>query len=274
MPLDETEWSLQKHLTTSWLQREPVLLAGEELFLAAWEMMTDYRINDSRRHWNAPSIDFVFLDRVGCMVLVELKREVRTPRESWSVVCQVTHRAHELAAGYRQDRLEGAYFDRHSGADGRTTNTGVETDLAQAHADTFKQPPLEQIPGCPARRLVMAKNFGPAFAPVLSLANTKARKHVVATLGRYKPRGEIKRYLELPLAPSFLDAEPIRAVTVMGVSGRSPHTKPEPYGRVASFPSVSGCDLGPTSVGLLDRTLVIAPLRSPLIFFADVFASY
>src|SRR6478752_4799839 len=121
MSLNETEWSLQKRLTRSWLRRGSVLLDGEELFLAAWEVMTDYRVNDARRHWNVPSIDFLFLDRHGRMVLVELKREVRTPRESWSVICQVTHRAHELAAGYSQARLENVYYDCRSGADGRIT---------------------------------------------------------------------------------------------------------------------------------------------------------
>jgi hypothetical protein len=216
MPRDETEWSLQKRLTRSWLGGEPAILDGEELFLAAWEVMTDFRINDSRRHWNVPSIDFVFLDRAGRMVLVELKRAIRTPRESWSVVCEVTHRSHELAAGYSQARLNIAYVDCHSGADGRKTGSVVPTDLVQAHADMFSQSALTELPGRPVRRVIMAKEFGSAFGPVLSLANSKTRNQVVAALGRYKPRGEIKRYLDLPLDPSFVDAEPIRAVTVDG----------------------------------------------------------
>ena len=164
MPRDETEWSLQKRLTRSWLGGEPAVLVDEELFLAAWEVMTDFRINDSRRHWNAPSIDFVFLDRAGRMVLLELKREIRTPREGWSVVCQVTHRSHELAAGYSQARLEMAYVDCHSGADGRKTGSVVPTDLVQAHADMFSQSALTELPGCPVRRVIMAKEFGSALA--------------------------------------------------------------------------------------------------------------
>lgn len=213
---DETEWSLQKRLTRSWLGGEPAILDGEKLFLAAWEVMTDFRINDSRRHWNAPSIDFVFLDRSGRMVLVELKRAIRTPRESWSVVCQVTHRSHELAAGYSQARLEMAYIDCHSGADGRMSGSVATTGLAHAHAGMFSQPALPELPGCPIRRVIMAKEFGSAFGQVLSLANSKTRDQVVAALGKYKPRGEIKRYLDVPLDPSFVDSEPIRAVTVDG----------------------------------------------------------
>jgi hypothetical protein len=67
----------------------------------------------------------------------------------------------------------------------------------------------------------MATKFGPAFAPVLSFANAKTREDVVAALGRYKPRGEIKRYLDLPLDTSFVAAEPIRAVEVDGSSLRT-----------------------------------------------------
>jgi len=54
MAPNETEWSLQKRLATDWLSRETVVLHEEPLFLAAWEVMTSYRINDARRHWSEP----------------------------------------------------------------------------------------------------------------------------------------------------------------------------------------------------------------------------
>jgi hypothetical protein len=40
-------------------------------------------------------------------VCVELKLHIGTPQQAWSVLCQVTHRAHKLAAGL--ERLAGAY---------------------------------------------------------------------------------------------------------------------------------------------------------------------
>ncbi len=215
MPTDETEWSLQKRLTTNWLEHDVVVLKQEPFFLAAWEVMTNYRVNDSRRHWNRPSIDFLFLDRAGCMVLLELKREVRTPRDAWSVVCQVTHRAHLLAASYSQSRLEEAYFDCHSGADGRMSASASVANLAQAHAKAFKQPPLRVLPGLPVRRFVMAKAFGPSFAPILSSMNCETTEQVTARLGRYRPRGEIARYLNLPEDARTYPA-PIQAITIEG----------------------------------------------------------
>lgn len=216
MASDETEWSLQKRLTRSWLRDEVVVLDEEPLFLAAWELMTDFRINDSRRHWSLPSIDFVFLDRVGAMVLVELKRKVMTRRDGWNVICQVTHRAHELAAGFSTKRLETAHIDCYSGTDGRVRGAVAPTNLLDAHAHGFDQPALQELPGAPVRRLVMAKEFGSVFAHVLHRANSESRERVVATLDQFKARGEIRRYLDLAVDPAFIDPEPARAVTTDG----------------------------------------------------------
>jgi hypothetical protein len=213
-----TEWSLQKRLTNNWLRDDLVVLDGEPLFLAAWEVMTNYKVNDARRHWSEPSIDFVFLDSAGRMVLVELKREVRTPRDAWSVICQVTHRAHVLAAGYSAVRLEGVYMDCHSGADGRNSSPHEVSSLLEDHARAFGQPALESLAGVPARRVIMTCSFGPTFSEILQLANGARRGQTIGALSRYKPRGEIKRYLELGQELSFLDPWPIRAVTINGLA--------------------------------------------------------
>lgn len=216
MERTDTEWSLQKRLTNDWLQDDLVVLDGEPLFLAAWEVMTTYKVNDARRHWSKPSIDFVFLDATGCMVMVELKREVRTPRDSWSVICQVTHRARVLASGYNASRLEGVYLDCHSGADGRRSNPTSVRGLREAHARAFEQPTIGDLIGLPARRMVMARSFGPKFAQILKLANNAPQSQMIEILNQYKPRGEIKRFVELAQDSSSLDPSPIRAVTTNG----------------------------------------------------------
>lgn len=216
MAPQQTEWSLQKCLTNDWLAQDLVLLGGEPLFLLAWEVMTSYRINDSRRHWNEPSIDFLLLDRTGRIVVVELKREVRSPREAWSVLCQVTHRAHALAIGYEQSRLEAAYLDCRSGMDGRTALATPPHSLVVAHADAFEQCPRDRLQGTPVRRIVMAKAFGGAFPRVLASFNHDPAEQVATSLGRYQSRGEIKRYLGLGQLESMVDPSPIRAVTTDG----------------------------------------------------------
>ena len=215
---DETEWSMQKRLTASWLGQEQVRLNGEPLFLAAWEVMTNYKVNDARRHWNVPSIDFLFLDSAGRMVLVELKRAVRTPREGWNVVCQVSHRAQALAAGFSQPLIESAYIDCRSGLDGRTMPSTDPAQLLQGHADAFRQPPLNRLPALPVRRMVMAEEFRAFFAKVLLAMNASTQDELATILGRYKRIGEIKRYLDLPPDPALVDMRPIGAVTTDGIA--------------------------------------------------------
>lgn len=222
MPAVETEWSMQKTLTASWLAHETVELHDEPFFLVAWEVMTTYKVNDARRHWNAPSIDFVFLDREGRMLLVELKRAVRTPREGWSVVCQVSHRAQALASGFSQRLLESVYLDCRSGPDGRTARKMSIPPLLRAHAEAFNQRPLRRLRALPARRMVMAAEFRPSFAKILSMANASTPEQVAEMLSRYKRTGEIKRYLELPLGPALVDERPIQAVMINGAPWPDP----------------------------------------------------
>ena len=74
----------------------------------------------------------------------------------------------------------------------------------------------------PARRMIMACSFGSTFSEILQLANSAPRGRMVEVLSRYKPRGELKRFLEHAQDPSFLDPWPIRAVTING------YTYPEP----------------------------------------------
>lgn len=214
----ETEWSLQKRLTTEWLSRDTVVLHDEPLLLAAWEVMTSYRINDARHRWNEPSIDFLFLDQAGRMVALELKRDIRTPREAWSVLCQVTHRAHVLAAGYEQARLEAAYIECHSGRGGRQASGTTVRRLTQKHARAFGQAPMSGLPGLPVRRLVMAKSFADSFSQAQSSFNSESPEQVVNRLQRYRPSGDIQRYLELSSTPGLVDPAPVRALTIDGAA--------------------------------------------------------
>ena len=209
-----TEWSLQRTLTKSWLEGQLVVLAGEPLFLTAWEVMGDYRINDARRHWNQPSIDFLFLDRSGHLVALELKRRVQSPRDTWSVLCQVTHRAYLLGEGYQQTRLETAYRDCWSGLDGRRIATSQVEDLHLAHARAFGQDPLDRIPGVPVRRFVMAESFGPSFAHSLSRFADADHEEVKAVLSGYSSSTEFRRFLALPRRMDVVDPASVQAIEV------------------------------------------------------------
>lgn len=207
-----TEWALQKRLTAQWLDQRSVRLAGEQFFLAAWEVMTDYRINDARRHWSLPSIDFLMLDRSGHMVALELKRSVSTPREAWGVLCQVTHRAYRLAENYGEASLEAAYRDCHLGLDGRHTQRGPVVGLRRAHARAFDQEPLLDLPGVPMRRIVMAESFAPAFDRVVDQFTGAAPRDLEARLLQYSRRREFDRFLALPPRAGLVDPAPVLAL--------------------------------------------------------------
>lgn len=113
-----TEHQLQAHLTREWVTNG-VAIAEERFLLAAWEVMDNYAINSAQQGFGRPAIDFVFLDSQWRMVALELKMGVRFPRDSWAVLCQVTHRAQRLAKEFTPVRLESAYRACRSGAYGR-----------------------------------------------------------------------------------------------------------------------------------------------------------
>jgi hypothetical protein len=203
-------------LTRRWCSSRPVVLAGERLWLVAWEVMTDYRINDAKRHWALPSVDFVFLDREGRMVVLELKRHVQRPKDAWSVLCQVTHRAQVLGERYDEALLISAYQDCRSGTDGRLTPLAHIDPLRAAHARAFARRPLPRLPGVPVRRLVMAESFGASFPRVLSGFTHADRTEVNDRLNRYAAHREFTRFRTLGDRTDVVDPAPIRAVLLTG----------------------------------------------------------
>lgn len=61
--------------------------------------------------------------------------------------------------------------------------------------------------------MIMARSFGSPFSEILQLANSAPRGQMIAALSPYKPRGEIKRFLELTPAARVADPERARRVS-------------------------------------------------------------
>ena len=134
----QTEWELQTKLTSKWI-REGLSIAGQKLFLASWEVMINsWKINDALKHWNEPSIDFLFLDREGNICLVELKRYILTPRDAWLALCQVTHRSIALKKTYTWGNLEKSFKAAYSGNHGRVETVQLLNNLLETHQKFFK----------------------------------------------------------------------------------------------------------------------------------------
>ena len=83
------EWTLQKQLTLSW-QSDGLSIGGQLHYLVAWEVMPNWHIKDYKHEWAAPSLDFLFADRAGRLLCVELKAYVAGGRDVQLALAQVT----------------------------------------------------------------------------------------------------------------------------------------------------------------------------------------
>jgi len=202
----ETEWDMQRRLTLHW-KTNGALLGRNKLFLATWEVMVNsWRINDPHRHWTEPSIDFLFLDISGNIWLVEIKRYVKSPRDAWVALCQITHRAVELTKTYSLKKLEFAFRAAHSGQHGRVNaSANVENaSLVETHQAFFEldKPVSKDSIGKPSfRRVIGAKEFSPTWSEVKSRFDSSGlcilQKHIRSTYEISKTAKEFKRFLKL-----------------------------------------------------------------------------
>lgn len=200
-----TEHQLQKRLTHTWA-RAGVHVDGERHFLAAWEVMDDYRINSARLGFGRPAVDFLLLDAQGRVAVVELKMSVRTRRDSLAALCQVTRRAFLLAQAFTSCRLAGAYEECYSGRHGRVEPTLLAEDLWLAHARFFGCEPIgPTIPGRPFRRVVAAPEFGGGWEGARDVFASEQRELIDDAIGAYSQKGsagsEFRHWRDLPTPP-------------------------------------------------------------------------
>ena len=140
---------------------------------------------------------------------------VRSPRDSWSVLCQVTHRAQRLAEGYRPEFLESAYAACRSGKYGRLEAT-PHCGLNEAHASFFGITAFDSLLGSPVRRVVAATEFGPPWVEIREAFVAEPRESISERISGYSMRGaagrEFGRWIGLAdddgtlVAPSVLEA--------------------------------------------------------------------
>jgi len=102
------EWQLQELLRARWLT-EGIVIHEEPLFLAGWEVMTNWQRNDAHGRFNLPSADFVLLDKQGRLVVLELKMRVRSPGDCLRALCQVTSSAVGLPESFTLGKLAEAF---------------------------------------------------------------------------------------------------------------------------------------------------------------------
>lgn len=127
-----TEWVLQAELTRRWATNG-ACVDGVRCMLVAWEvMLPSWRINDSSRHWNEPSLDFLLADEDFNLVVMELKRAVPGVVPAWRVLSQVTHRSLLILETATADLIESSWRDCWSGQHGRVDSASIDS-MMEAH---------------------------------------------------------------------------------------------------------------------------------------------
>jgi hypothetical protein len=196
--LIKTEWDIQDELTARWIKDGGAICNQKKLFFVAREVMSpSWLINDKNNKWNEPSIDFVFIDANGEIWLIEIKRTIKTPRDAWSVLCQVSHRAVQLQKSYSFAKLRSAYLSTQGNGNPHKSDLLEEHKI---HFDLSNPISIDVIQDGPFRRVVAANSIAENFSDIKShFSNSnivELQKHIRENYNIANSR-EFERFLEI-----------------------------------------------------------------------------
>jgi len=191
------EHDLQLLLTRRWVERGLTVERRRHL-LIAWEvMLPSWRINDSRKHWDEPSLDFLVADERMDLTVVELKAESPGVKPAWRAIVQVTHRAALLLREFSWKNLHGAYESCWSGDHGRV-EPGNSLPLLERHRRFFRLDAHVPMGSPVVRRCVAVPHVRPPWRKVLAefngLAGVALRDEVNRQLSSKACRRERDRF--------------------------------------------------------------------------------
>jgi hypothetical protein len=173
-----TEHHLQAELARLWAGEGIPGGPSERIMLLGWEvMLPSWRINDARLHWSEPSADFLGIDRLGHLVIVELKVNLRGVKPVLDVASQLTAAALLCERSTKREGLLAmlaALSLRHNDRGIRVEEPASMTEVFESHQRYFRlQQPLERIaPG--TRRVLAVRQPGPGVAGKMLSMRTPA----------------------------------------------------------------------------------------------------
>ena len=177
-----TEWQMSKKLASKWA-KTGFTIGRQKLLLVSWEVMTpSWKFNTAADGWE-PSIDFLFLDSQMGLWAMELKNHIKTARDSWLALCQVTHRAFELSKTYSPRKLKEIHRICHYGSDSWIPASDPE-ELSLIHRRFFALSQNQTIPlqQPKVRRLVAAKSFSPEWHKTICKFNSSQCDEIASHL--------------------------------------------------------------------------------------------
>jgi hypothetical protein len=146
------EWQLQDKLTLRWIQN-PLSIDDKPFHLVAWELMfPSWQINENKKKWNEPSIDFIAFDGNETFSCIELKNEIKGKRALLSAYCQVLHRAHLFKTQYAPSKMLAAQ-----------TQCFNPADSYRIQSVQFKQPAFP-FPQSPIVKPILAARKFPEYS--------------------------------------------------------------------------------------------------------------
>lgn len=214
-----TEHHLQVELTRLWAREGIPAGTSDRIMLLGWEvMLPSWRINDASLHWSEPSADFIGIDRLGHLVIVELKLNLRGFKPVLDAANQLTAAALLCERSAKQEgvlamlaALSRGHNDRGIPVEGPQGITGV----FKSHQRYFSlRRPLERL-ATGTQRVLAVRQPGPGLASkVLGLRTP----NVAADLdGLYEGYSHSRIYARLARLLPIVDGElcgPMRYVEV------------------------------------------------------------
>jgi len=99
------EWQLQEDLENRW-SRDGLFWKDKKWSLVTRELMfPSWTINNNKKKWNEPSVDFVLFDGEKSFLILELKYEIKGPVKLLEAFCQVQHSAQRFLEGYSPQKM-------------------------------------------------------------------------------------------------------------------------------------------------------------------------
>lgn len=169
-----TEHHLQAKLARLWARDGIPGGPNDRIMLLGWEaMLPTWRINDARLHWSEPSADFVGIDRLGHLVIVELKVNLRGVKPVLDAVSQLTAAALLCERSAKPEgvlAMLAALSLGHNDRGIRVEQPESMTDFFESHQRFFHlRQPLERI-ATGTQRVLAVRQPGPGVAgKVLSM---------------------------------------------------------------------------------------------------------
>lgn len=157
-----TEWDLQAELQARWVQGG-CLIGDERLMLVGREVMTNWARNDSGAQWNRPSTDFIALDSLGHLVVIEVKPRISTMSQAVRAAAQVTAMALTLGTSVSWNHVQSSYC---------SLGVGRERGFAEAWRSYAGRPALsEGHDFTPVRRVLASPAIKEQWTLALELAD-------------------------------------------------------------------------------------------------------